>query len=295
MIIVVILCIITVVWMIVYVNRLFNRMDKMLDDAIDGRFTEECYDESRISRLEAKMAGFLRASGLSKNRLQEEKMQIQETISELSHQVKTPITNIMLYAELLEESLECDEDKKMLKQISRQADKLNFLIQSFIKISRLETEVFQLKPVEQPLSDLMMELKENYEGTASEKGVSLQLDLTEEHKNQARFDYKWTKEALGNIIDNAIKYTEPGGSIHISICEYEMFQAVEIRDTGIGIAEEEQAAIFGRFYRSEQVNQYEGIGVGLFLARKIISLEGGYIKVTSELKKGSRFSVYLAR
>ena len=95
------------------------------------------------------------------------------------------------------------------------------------------------------------------------------------------------------MIDNAIKYTESGGSIHIEVKEYEMFQAVEINDTGIGIAEEEQASIFKRFYRSESVNQYEGVGIGLFLARKIISLEGGYIKVSSEVGKGSKFSVYL--
>lgn len=290
MLFIVIICISIVVFIVFYVNRLFHRLDKMLDVALDGKFKESTYDESQLSKFESKLARCLNSSRFSKNKLEEEKLHIQEMISDVSHQVKTPITNIMLYSELLEESLEREEDRKMLKQISGQADKLNFLLQSLVKISRLETQVFQLVPVEQPLQPLLSELRDAYYGKAKEKSISISVAET---GARAKFDYKWTKEALGNMIDNAIKYTESGGSIHIEVKEYEMFQAVEINDTGIGIAEEEQASIFKRFYRSESVNQYEGVGIGLFLARKIISLEGGYIKVSSEVGKGSKFSVYL--
>ena len=109
----------------------------------------------------------------------------------------------------------------------------------------------------------------------------------------ANFDAKWTAEALGNIVDNSVKYTDHGG-IDITVKIYEMFVRIDVTDSGIGISEAEQAQIFSRFYRSEQVREQNGVGIGLYLAREIISHEGGYIKVISEPGKGSTFSVFLS-
>ena len=108
----------------------------------------------------------------------------------------------------------------------------------------------------------------------------------------AVFDFKWTAEALANIVDNAIKYTEHG-TITISTVNYEMFTRIDISDTGSGIPENEQAKIFSRFYRSNAVQEQEGVGIGLYLARQIISGESGYIKVASVPGKGSTFSIFL--
>ena len=110
----------------------------------------------------------------------------------------------------------------------------------------------------------------------------------------AAFDMKWTTEALANIVDNAIKYTEHG-TIRISAVSYEMFARIDISDTGTGISESEQAKIFARFYRSNSVQKQEGVGIGLYLARQIISGEGGYIKVASVPGKGSAFSIFLPK
>ena len=110
----------------------------------------------------------------------------------------------------------------------------------------------------------------------------------------AVFDGKWTAEALANIVDNAIKYTEHG-TIRISAVSYEMFARIDIADTGLGIPESEQAKIFARFYRSKAVQEQEGVGIGLYLARQILSGEGGYIKVDSVPGKGSTFSVFLPK
>ena len=110
----------------------------------------------------------------------------------------------------------------------------------------------------------------------------------------ADFDGKWTAEALGNLVDNAIKYTE-SGSICVGVQLYELFARVDVTDTGIGIAEAEQPKIFSRFYRSQAVCEEEGVGIGLYLARKIISDQGGYIKLRSEVGIGSTFSVFLPR
>ena len=107
-------------------------------------------------------------------------------------------------------------------------------------------------------------------------------------------DGKWTAEALGNLLDNAIKYTREGG-ITVKTTPYELFLRLDITDTGMGIPEEEQAKIFTRFYRSEAVKEQEGVGIGLYLTREIVSRQGGYLKVSSETGKGSTFSVFLPR
>lgn len=98
-------------------------------------------------------------------------------------------------------------------------------------------------------------------------------------------------EALGNILDNAIKYTNTGG-ITIKLCSYELFACVEVTDTGIGIGEEEHAAVFGRFYRGNAVAEKSGVGIGLYLARSIMQQQGGYIRLSSVPEAGSTFGLY---
>lgn len=106
--------------------------------------------------------------------------------------------------------------------------------------------------------------------------------------------WRWFRRCSPNIVDNAIKYTEHG-TITISAVSYEMFARIDISDTGSGIPESEQAKIFARFYRSNSVQKQEGVGIGLYLARQIISGEGGYIKVASVPGKGSTFSIFLPK
>jgi len=113
------------------------------------------------------------------------------------------------------------------------------------------------------------------------------VDLTVSH------DRKWTTEALFNILDNAVKYTTNNGFIHVSVFCWEIYTKIDIADTGKGILESHQAEIFKRFYREAEVHGIEGIGIGLYLARKIITMQGGYIQVTSDVGKGSTFSIFL--
>ena len=170
-------------------------------------------------------------------------------------------------------------------------EKLRFLIDSLIKLSRLENGIISLSPQHTALQSLLQGIAEQYSAKAAEKGLSLSLHDTDIF---ATFDSKWTAEALANIVDNAIKYTEHG-AIKISAVSYEMFARIDISDTGTGILESEQAKIFARFYRSNSVQKQEGVGIGLYLARQIISGEGGYIKVSSVPGKGSTFSVFLPK
>ena len=138
---------------------------------------------------------------------------------------------------------------------------------------------------------MLLSIAEQYAVKAAEKGLAFHLQDTD---ISGTFDPKWTAEALANIVDNAVKYTEQG-SITISALSYEMFVRIDVSDSGIGISESEQAQIFSRFYRSKNVQEQEGVGIGLYLARQIISSEGGYIKVASVLGKGSTFFVFLPK
>ena len=165
------------------------------------------------------------------------------------------------------------------------------LIDSLVKLSRLENGIISLSPQRTALQPLLQGIAEQYAAKAAEKGLSLQLHDTD---ISATFDMKWTAEALANIVDNAIKYTEHG-VITISAVSYEMFARIDVSDTGAGISESEQSKIFARFYRSKIVREQEGVVIGLYLARQITSGEGGYIKVASVPGKGSTFSVFLPK
>ena len=273
-------------------TRILKNADKMLDDAINGIFSESDFSETRLSKLEAKMRRHLMAGKISRNRLTEEHNSIKSLVSDISHQTKTPISNIMLYTELMSENEQLDENsKKLLSNIKEQTDKLNFLIQALVKTSRLENGIVAVEPKENSIKDLLNGL--DFVDAANEKGVS--LTFTEMPDLVAVFDLKWTIEAFSNILDNAIKYTPTGGSVTVSATEYEMFVRIDVSDTGIGVSEDETAKIFTRFYRSSDVHDERGVGIGLYLVREIISRDGGYIKVTSEKGKGSVFSIFLPK
>lgn len=283
-----------VVIMYVWTSNMMSRLEHMIDLAIDNTFSESSFNEKRLSKLEAKMYRYLSAGSTSLRQVNQEKNRIKTFIADISHQTKTPIANILLYAQLLKEAPELDQGtRQIVGQIETQTEKLNFLIASLVKTSRLENGIIAVAPKQNRVGELLRQLDQEYMSCAGKKGVNLQVDLASDPV--ALFDYKWTLEALANIVDNAIKYTPPGGLVSVSVREYELFVCVDITDTGIGMTEEETAKIFARFYRSPRVYEEKGVGIGLYLAREIVSKEGGYIKVSSELSKGSVFSVFLPR
>lgn len=278
-------------------RRSLERLNRMLDAAMDGTFRESVFDESLYSALENRMAEYLSASEISARRTAQEKDRIKTMIADISHQTKTPLANILLYTELLQEQMQSgsDENRENLELLADQARKLQFLIESLVKLSRLETGILALQPKKNAVLPLLLEMEKAFGSRAREKGLYLQIrseEAEEVKEATACFDLKWTKEALGNLIDNAIKYTDQGG-VTVSLKPYKLFVCIEVADTGSGITEEEQAKIFGRFYRSPQAADQEGVGIGLYLAREILKQESGYIKVRSEDGMGAVFSLYL--
>ena len=269
-----------------------RRLDEMLTAAMNGSFSEQNFDESRLSALESRLARYLTVSALSERNVREQKDQISTLISDISHQTKTPVANLQLYAQLLSEQPLTAQGKDCAAAISTQAEKLQTLIEALVKTSRLETGILVLHPQLGEITPVVERAVAQYAPKAGEKGIVLTTRQTE---GSAVFDPKWTEEAVCNLLDNALKYTPAGGTVTVEVKNYELFSVIRVSDTGLGISEGEQAKIFGRFYRAPGAYQAEGVGIGLYLTRQIAEKQGGYVKVESTPEKGSAFSLYIPR
>jgi len=275
-------------------KKLLQKLDAMLDKAIAGTFQARTFDESMLSKIESKMARFLEQSRLKQGQIEEERERVRSLISDISHQTKTPLANVALYAQLLAEQDLTDEQAKLAVQISVSSEKLNFLIQSLVKTSRLESGIIKIEPKSGNVYDLVSAASAECESLAAAKNIKLSA-VSGSAPITALFDPRWAAEALFNIIENAVKYTPENGSVTISITDYEMFARIDVSDTGRGIREDDLPKVFARFWRAPESADSPGVGVGLFLAREIITACGGYIKVSSQIGKGSTFSVFLSK
>ena len=266
-------------------KKLFNRLQRMLDCAIDGELERTEISEEKYSALENSMKQYIDSSFLAKKNQREQKEVIQKFISDIAHQTLTPISNLKVYGEILSEV--SNENQEEIATILEQTEKLDFLIQSLVKLSRMESGIIAVHPEDTAIAQMFASVQQQFNVKAMEKDISLSLFDTDLH---AMCDAKWTVEALGNIVDNAIKYTACGGNVQVKAEQNSFFVKIDIIDDGIGIEKEEIPKIFGRFYRSLSVADQPGVGIGLFLAREIIQAQKGYIKVTS--KRGKRADVF---
>lgn len=273
-------------------KKVLARLDKMLEDGINGTFEESDYDETQLSKLESKWLRYLTSSKMSAQKTEQERQKLKELVSDISHQTKTPLSNILLYTQLLQEQPLDEPSRRLAEEIRTQAEKLEFLIQSLVKTSRLETGTFQLAPSENNVDDIINSALEQIALKAESKHIRL-VYIRENY--MAKFDSKWTQEAIFNILDNAVKYSPEQSTVTVIVQIFEMFACISVEDSGIGIAEDELPHIFGRFYRGQNVREQSGVGIGLYLSRQIVEGQGGYIVAESGIGKGSVFKIFLPR
>ena len=228
----------------------------------------------------------------NQKKIEEQRTDLQGMISDISHQVKTPAANLKMAATLLlEQELPRTQQIDHLQSMIVQLDKLDFLMNTMVKSSRLETGAISLEKQRLPIYETLALALGSIFLKAEEKHLHVIVDCPEELT--VPHDSKWTSEAVFNILENAVKYTPAGGTIRVGVVRWEAYTKIDIADTGRGIAESAQGAIFKRFYREPEVHNIEGIGIGLYLAREIISRQGGSIKVTSVAGNGATFTVFL--
>lgn len=273
----------------------FEQLSNMLTAIIDMREEEvfSTVEDTILGKLQFQTNKLTNILKSQNKQIESEKNEIKSLISDIAHQLKTPLTNLRMYGEFLQdENLSEDERKEFNEIILLSLNRLSFLIESMIKMSRLESGVIQLKPEKASLNETLFIALKNIQKKAQSKKINIKIEEIEEVN--IIHDKKWISEAIFNVIENAVKYTKNNGIIKIKMRNYEMFSRLDIEDNGIGIDEEELPKIFTRFYRGQNVTEEEGIGIGLYLTRDIITKQGGYIKVSSK-EEGTIFSIFLKR
>ena len=275
-------------------SRFTSELCKTLDNMMDGDEKPKPADNSETlcARINHRLTRLYQIMQENRRKVEEERQELQILVSDISHQVKTPVSNLKMVTDtLLTRPVTEAERIDFIKGVRSQTDKLDFLFQALVKTSRLETGVIRLEKKPGRIYDTVAQAMSGIVYAAEKKQIGVSVDCPE--NLTIAHDSKWTAEALFNLLDNAVKYTPAGGKITVTVEEWEMYAEIKVADTGKGISESNQAAIFRRFYREEEVHDQPGVGIGLYLAREIITQQGGYIKVVSELGNGSAFSIML--
>lgn len=273
-----------------------------LDAALAGNFNIAFWDERETlnGKLHAKLIQLHEALELRADENLRQRKQLEAIISDISHQVKTPIASIRMYHALLGRK-ELDEKKRseFLDAAEHQTDKLEFFMQSMIRMSRLETGLIQVQPQQNSVYELIEQAVCDVALKAEQKQIDIVLDKSINPADSggpeltAYFDAHWTAEAIFNILDNSAKYTQDGGKITISARKTDFFVQIKIEDNGRGIAKERIPMIFQRFYREPDSSGVEGVGIGLYLAREIVMNQKGFIEVHSNKGEGTAVFVNL--
>lgn len=288
-------CVAIVLYGIFHRLTLFtNELNKTLENMIDGNISclEEQYDETLLSQIHHHLHRLYHILEAAKNSAHTEKLRLQELISDISHQLKTLMTTLRLNESSIEREIS-DPNKlqSLLHTNTLLLSKLEFLLLSLVKISRLETGIITPAPGYQAIGNTILMALENIVLAAAEKKIEIEFHYSDEYK--AYHDPKWTSEAIYNILDNAVKYTNENGYISIEVSTLESYTKISIKDSGIGIRESEIPHIFQRFYRSPSVKDLPGVGIGLHLAQDIIARQYGFIHVLSAPGIGSTFEIFL--
>lgn len=210
------------------------------------------------------------------------------SVSDISHQLKTPLTSISILLDNLNESENMDNDtrKDFLKEISKQIKDMNFLVISLLQLSRLDAGVVEFSEKQINISNLIYEIKNNLEIMAEVRNVELNIEGKKDVYING--DYNWNKEAIQNIIKNAIEHAN--SKVTVDISENDVYCKIEITDDGQGINEKDIKHIFERFYKASNSSD-TSIGIGLSLAKDIIEKQNGYITVESKIEVGTKFII----
>lgn len=276
------------------VTRFAGQLCETLDALLAGQKPKQgrLYEDTLENKVEGKLLQYYEIMRQAREQSLRDKTAVQEIVSDISHQVKTPIANAKMFTGILRQhELAAEKREEFLGLLEAQIDKLDFLMQSLIKMSRLETGTFALKMAQTPIYSTIAMAVDGVWAKADGKNITLEINC--DSGVLVKHDPKWTAEALGNLLDNAVKYTPPGGAVTVTVQPWQFYTRIDITDTGIGIPEQEYHNVFKRFYRAQAVAAQEGVGLGLYLAQSIIQLQKGYISVKSVPGQGATFSVHL--
>lgn len=248
-------------------------------------------EDSILSKLQSKVMKLVKILKKKNADAFQEQENIKALVSDISHQLKTPIANLKMYSEFLaDDSLTEQKRREYVEIIQMSVERLIFLSESMIKLSRLESGLIHLHPEVQSLNETVLKAIKDVFVKARDKGV--EITYAGEESVLVCHDKSWTAEAIFNLLDNAVKYSPSGSVVAVTIRRLGMFSAVEVADMALPIPEIERTKIFSRFYRGQNSRNTEGIGVGLYLAREIAVKQKGYLNLSCR-ETGNVFSIFL--
>ncbi|MDY3947064.1 MAG: ATP-binding protein [Ezakiella sp.] len=260
-----------------------GELSAYIDKALDGNLEITEFDEKELSKIKSKLIKFLYANQVKEKKINTEKNKTKDLIADISHQTKTPITNLSLYISLLED----DPKDEYIEIIKYELNKLNFLIQNLVKSSMLESDIIGLQKKQANLKDLVKDVLKEFKVTLDEKDIRIEL---KDEDLLFDLDERWLKEAIHNLVDNAIKYSPKGSTINISIYKSYLNYNLDIENECKDLSEETLPKIFERFYRGKNSVSKDGLGLGLYIAREIIEKHGGNIRASLDENR-IKFSV----
>lgn len=269
----------------------------MLDSCLSGNY-DFAEDDDLMEKLqEPRFADYLtklaQSLKLKTERLEEEQNNTKVMVTDISHQLKTPVSAMKVCLDMCAEAEGNEEKMEFLDRSITQMNRLETLSEALINISRLENKMIVIDRQKVMLRELLIDAVNMEYHKASAK--DMEIEVEEFDDIMLELDRRWTVEAIANVIDNGIKYSPAGNIIKIRVSKLFSFVRIEIEDRGIGVPREERNRIFSRFFRgsNEAVRHQEGSGVGLYLSRKILEDQGGTISVKSAKQKGSVFIIQL--
>ena len=276
-----------------YYLKCVTRMQKLLRDYQEtGTACFSTMKETRESKLENTLQRLLDQAEKKEAQAKRERDEVASLLSDLTHQLKTPMANVIMYTELLEDENLTPEERQRFTYLARtQAKKMQWLLGNMLKASQLERGMISFSAEYTGIRETIRQAVSSVYAQAEERDIMIKVEPFEDRK--LYHNPRWTAEAMENILDNAVKYSPSGSVVTVRVQPMENYTQIEISDQGIGISGEEYNKIFRRFYRSSNAAQTEGSGLGLYLAQLILNNEKGYVTAVSRPGEGSSFRVFL--
>ena len=276
-----------------YYLKCLKRMQKLLRDYQEtGTACFSTMKETRESKLENTLQRLLDQAEKKEAQAKRERDEVASLLSDLTHQLKTPMANVIMYTELLEDENLTPEERQRFTYLARtQAKKMQWLLGNMLKASQLERGMISFSAEYTGIRETIRQAVSSVYAQAEERDIMIKVEPFEDRK--LYHNPRWTAEAMENILDNAVKYSPSGSVVTVRVQPMEIYTQIEISDQGIGISGEEYNKIFRRFYRSSNAAQTEGSGLGLYLAQLILNNEKGYVTAVSRPGEGSSFRIFL--
>ncbi len=276
----------------------FQRQNRQLEEAAaqieaflsgDESARVACDEEGELYRLFQAVNTLAAVLTAHADNEQRDKVFLKNTISDISHQLKTPLAALNIYNGLMQGEEASDEIRQYAALSEKELDRMETLVQSLLKITRLDAGTIVFEKTEENVAELMESVKRRFDYRAKDEGKA--FVCSGEEDVTLLCDHAWMQEAVGNIVKNAFDHTAAGDTVALSWARAAQMVTLRVRDTGRGIHPEDLPHIFKRFYRSRFSTDTQGVGLGLPLAKAIVEANGGTLEADSKLGQGTTFTM----